>query len=190
MKIEFREEGHEYRLDGVLVPSVTQATDWLLDFSRVPPDVLEAAARFGTAVHRMIELDVARELDEAALDARLVPYLRAWRRFLVESGFRPEVCEEVVGSKVYQYAGRLDLAGPLKRKMALLDLKSGEVPVTIGMQTAAYSRAAEETLNLRGLVRYALDLKPDRYRLIPCDGTSDLNLFLAALTIKRWRASA
>jgi len=57
-RFEFFEELHEYRVDGVLVPSVTQALKetGMIDYSMIPQDVLQSAAKRGTATIPIVML--------------------------------------------------------------------------------------------------------------------------------------
>ncbi len=82
-KLTFREEDHQYFWGKDEVPSVTQilAGAGLVDFSHVNEETLKQAADFGTNVHNMTALYDRGELDVFGLDAPLVPYLEAWRKF-------------------------------------------------------------------------------------------------------------
>jgi len=51
--VEYFDDGHDYLIDGVLKPSITSL--FHKDFSFVPPDVLQEAARKGTELHEAIE---------------------------------------------------------------------------------------------------------------------------------------
>ena len=108
--LEFNEERHEYRLDGKIVPSVTQILRPLMDFSGIPPDVLEHKRQIGTAVHKAIELDLLGELDETSVAPALAPYFGAWRDFKSEFGVKDGTTTEYrVCSKIHGYAGTVDL---------------------------------------------------------------------------------
>jgi hypothetical protein len=72
---------HRYSVRGAAVPGVTEILAPLNDFRKIPHHVLEAAARFGTAVHKACELDDLGVLDEATLDSALAGPLHAWRSF-------------------------------------------------------------------------------------------------------------
>ena len=63
--LTFDPEKHEYRINGVLVPSVSQILAPLYDFSKIPRDVLERKRQIGTAIHKAIELDLLGDLDVA-----------------------------------------------------------------------------------------------------------------------------
>lgn len=187
--LHFDEDRHAYTLDGVPVPGVTTALKVVssADYAMVDPAVLERAAALGTAVHRVIELDIRGTLDTESLDPQLVPYYGLWREFLATSGFRPIAAELRVASRRYGYAGTLDTLGMLHGELALLDLKRVvRLMRSTGPQTAGYELALREwrpDLVPEGakLKRYALQLT-DRWNLHPLKDPRDARTFLAALT--------
>ncbi len=190
MSLQFNSERHEYRLDGALIPSVTQILRPLTDheYRYVAADVMERASALGTAVHRMIELDCAGILDEAALHDDLRIYLGQWRQFRAQSGFVPIHSEQRVCSRAFGYAGTLDLIGRLNGRIALIDAKRcASVPKTAGPQTAGYETAFREQSGMTDPIdRFALHLAPERWRLVPFTDPADKRVFLASLTLHRW----
>lgn len=193
----FDEERHAYTLDGQPVPGVTSILKSVSAgaYAGVDPEVMARASALGTAVHKVIELDVRGVLDEDALDPQLVPYLAQWREFLQQSGFQPLVSEHRVASRRYGFAGTLDLLGWLNDKLALIDAKRvvRVMPAT-GPQTAGYELALREwSPELIGqdqpLDRFALQLVPNgRWRLHPLKDRTDSRTFLAALTVHQFNA--
>lgn len=190
--IEFNEEKHEYRVNGVIVPSVTQVLSsvGLPDLSRVPADLLEWKAGLGTAVHKATELDDLGTLDEEDLDPAIRPYLEAYRNFKEESQFYPLVGEGLLHHKQYGYAGTFDRICGVGKDLVLIDFKTGITdPKVVGPQTAAYVEAWHMQDN-PGYVknRYALKLNKDAtYKLIPLTNKMDFQIFLNALNIYKWR---
>jgi len=185
----FVEETHQYFLGGVELPSVTTVIDSVLtDWSKIPRDTLEYARQRGTAVHTACELWDLDDLDEDTLDPAIAPYLIAYRSFLVDSGFVPEVIEQRLVHRAFGFAGTLDRIGTLNGRRALIDLKSTEATVpSVGPQTAAY-KAMAETPGGKIDGRYALLLRKNgTYRLIPCKDQSDWSIFMSALNIYKWR---
>lgn len=80
----FREEDHKYYLDGEELPSVSKIKESLVDFSMVDPETLARAGRFGSAVHKMVELYLAGTLDYGSLDEALLGCLLALELWLDE----------------------------------------------------------------------------------------------------------
>jgi hypothetical protein len=182
--IDFDAETHTYRVAGVIVPSVTQALRPIDNFDRVPPDVLEAARRFGTHVHTATDLYDRDMLDEAELDPALVPYLNGWKRFLEETRCTVISSEQQVYHAELAYAGTLDRRIFWKRSAWLLDLKSGAVPRSAGPQTAAYREALPKDERPRH--RAVLQLLPNNYRFIEQTNPADWSIFLSCLNITRF----
>lgn len=185
--IEFEEDGHVYRVGGVVVPSVTQALSVIeRGFGGVDPEVLERAQRFGSHVHKAIELDNLGTLDEESLDPAIAPYLAQWRRFVAETGFHVEHGEALVYHPRARYAGRADVVGILRGTRWLIDLKSGAVPRTAGPQTAAYAEAYRWTTGKRVTRRAALKLTAASYSAVPYSDPADLSNFLSSLNCYRF----
>ena len=191
--LTFNEADHKYYLNGIPVPSVTQALSVIVDFSMVRPEVLENARIRGQAVHLATELDDQGTLDESSLAPVLVPYLDAWRLFRQQTGFVPENIEERVYNSKHLYAGTLDRIGTLEKRFAkrvLIDIKARAVMTDdIGPQLDAYARAWEEMTgeDLRDH-RYSVQLKPDgKYKLHHYTNPHDFGAFLGCLSIFNWR---
>lgn len=192
----FDAEAHRYSTHaGEVWPSVTQVLEPYSGLEMVPRHYLEHRAALGKAVHETVALYLADELDEAALDDTLRDYLSGFVRFLDESGFVPTASEVMVWHPKMRYAGTLDLLGQFPRRggQSLLDLKISEaLPKTVGPQTAAYAEAYSQC-HMGGrpnlFSRYCLRLGVDSYRLDPLTNPTDFSVFLAALTLHRWRNS-
>lgn len=186
--LTFNEARHEYRLDGMVVPSVTQILKPLTDYSRINPDALERARQQGVAIHKTVELDVAAQLDEDALPEWLRPYLSAWRSFGASTEFRAIGAELRIGHPTARYAGTPDLICVAGKEVWLIDVKrSLYAGRAIGLQTAGYARLwhaypANRKINRR----FALVLRDATYRLEEFKDPHDDAVFLAALTMHKW----
>jgi hypothetical protein len=110
MTLEFREENHEYILDGERLPSVSQIIKPLSDYSAVPAALLQQSADYGTATHKMVALYLEGDLDEETLDVGLEGPLKAFKRW---QGEHLHLTDPVVERPVYharlKYAGTPDL---------------------------------------------------------------------------------
>jgi hypothetical protein len=176
--LEFVPETHTYWWDGEWVPSVTS----IIQAARLVDDThFTAFARDrGTAIHAAIEYDIAGDLDEGTVDQWCLPYVEQFRHFRADTKIRILRSECRVYSKKYRYAGTFDLYGVVNGKRIIIDIKTGTVPRTVGMQTAAYFQAAKEQ-RLRPQARYYLHLQPEWYKLRECKDPMDLERFLDAL---------
>lgn len=191
----FDEAAHEYRLDGVRLPSVTQVLKPISpDFSMIPPAVLERKRAIGTAAHLACELDDLGELDEESLDPILAGYLQAWR------GFKQATDARVIRNEARLYHPRLMYAGTLDRFLSiggkpwLIDLKTSADPApSYGVQLAAYEEllVANEAEIVWGEIRRAsLHLREDgSHKLHEFKNPNDLACFRALLSIHSWKES-
>ncbi len=186
--IDFDEAAHRYVVDGKVRPSVTQILEVVDEIWRVPFEVLERARKLGTAVHRATELFDRDDLDESSVDPAIEPYLRSYQRFRSETGFVPDHVEMRLYHAQMGYCGTLDRVGQMNGKRALLDIKSGEEWPSHGPQTAAYEQAFEHMTKQKVSARFGLYLRDDgTYRLQPKKDPSDWSVFLACLTIQRFK---
>lgn len=187
--LEFDEPSHTYRVGGLVVPSVTQVLRPLIDLSGIPPAVLEAKRDLGTRVHAACQFDAEGDLDEATVEDDVAPYLEAWRRFLADTGAVVMASERRVFHTLYRYAGTLDLELVIARTPWIVDIKTSiATPLSTGPQTAAYLSARKGVVtNMR---RAALRLRPDAtYRFDQLQDADDWSVFLACLTLHRYRES-
>jgi hypothetical protein len=180
--LTFEQESHTYKWNGRPMPSVTQILRVIENFSMVDPDLLEKARRFGSHVHLATDLFDRGELDEESLDANLLPYLNAYKKFLSETGFVVTHSEQRVYNARYKYCGTLDKRGTWKNTTWVLDLKSGAVPRSVGPQVAAYQMACDE----KPRKRLCLQLMRNCYKLHRCDDLTDWSIFLSCRNIHQF----
>lgn len=187
MNITFDPVAHAYTVNGARVPSVSRICD-IVD----PPSSFyrpEHATR-GKYVHSACEYADEGVLREDLLDPAIVPYVEAWRQFLRDTGAEVLGVEVMVASS-YGYAGRLDrvLRVPV-RGLGIVDIKSGDPSIRGPLQTAAYAQAARETLDIKPAWRACVRVYPTGdYRVHYYENEADLDAFLAALAVLRWKES-
>lgn len=136
----FQDEGHIYRLDGIEIPSVTTVIKeaGLSDFSKVNPELLERACKFGTAIHTAIQLSVKGTLDHDSLDSALLPYLNQYRAFCSDFQYTPKEMEYQVFNKNLGVAGTIDQLGYIQGELTLVDIKTGHFKASDMVQVSAY----------------------------------------------------
>jgi hypothetical protein len=186
--IEFDEDTHIYRVDGVVMPSVTQILDAYTGLEFVNRELLRRAAEFGNHVHRACDLYDTGQLDEASLDPALVPYLDGWKAFLEDTGAVVVLSECWLASRRHGYAGTLDKLVWWGKSKRLVDVKSGTVvPRTVGPQTSAYAEAYTEETGERIRDRYCIHLPGDgKYRSHRLNDPRDFPIFKSALVVHNW----
>lgn len=126
--LTFDEETHSYHLDGVKLPSVTGIIKPLYDFSSIPPLVLAKAAAYGTAVHKMIELEIKGELDYGTLDDGLLPALEAFGKWKsdypdISKMLPSSAIEKIMASTKLRVAGTADI---IIDGLMVIDIKTRE----------------------------------------------------------------
>ena len=184
--LTFDDSRHEYAFMGARVPGVTELLRPLVDFSRVPPAVLEAKCDLGRRVHLACQLDDEKDLDEASVQDDVAPYLAGWRAFLRDSGAIVVFNEQRVFEPMFGYAGTLDNVLLFNGQKYVVDKKTSiSTPMSAGPQTAAYMRALGDTAITR---RAAVRLRPDgTYRFDELNGHDDWACFLSCLTLWKFK---
>ena len=197
MQIDFNEEKHEYKINGFIVPSVTQILEQgnLIDLSIVPKRYLEPAKYRGHAIHYAIDLHNNGILDEDSLDEEWRPHLEAWKSFEDDYCFQLIESELIVASKKHMFAGTLDIIGTIEHYRRgigqfIIDLKPGQKQMVYSIQTSGYEIAYKEMFRKgrERIGRMCVFLKKDgTYKVYEHEDENDLNVFLATLTINNWK---
>lgn len=193
-ELQFDSAAHRYTVGGVWVPSVTQVLKPLYNFDGINPEVLNAKAALGTAVHRACELLDADDLDEdsdagrAALEP-IAGYLDGYKRFKADK--RPVVLanEQRMFHPVHKYAGTIDRSYAMDGHVWDVDLKSTvSMSPIVGLQTAAYTELFRVNGRATTARRGALQLFPDgKYKLHEFRDPADFSVFLSLLTVQRFK---
>lgn len=147
VNLTFNEEKHEYRVGGVVVPSVTTILSavGLYDFDFVSSETLAVAAERGKIVHTYIEWYEQGELDESTIDPELAGYFESYIK-MKDAGLlpeRPSAIEKRLYSAKFKYAGTLD---QMYGNDWINDIKTGLLGAEHGLQLSAYWMAEHESL--------------------------------------------
>jgi len=173
-EIVFNSERHEYMVDGILRPSVTEIiraaglmgdTEWFTEASRLR----------GQAVHMACEFLDVDDLDWDTVAPQHVGYVQAWERFKEETMFQPELIEHRVFNEALGYCGTLDRTGKIGQAKILLDIKTGAPERWHGVQLAAYVACLEKPLSFR---RMTVHLR--------ADGTYSITEYSPAQALELW----
>jgi hypothetical protein len=199
MALLFNKEAHEYALDGTVVPSVTQVLRdaGLIRLDGIPPFILEAARRRGSAVHELVHFFNEGDLDWSSVADPYRPYLDGWIRYVEEKRLRIVLCEYRIAHPVYRVAGTFDVLGSIVDERVgvdegvLIDVKTGDPEdVAADLQTAAYQALANEHAKTDERLRDALGrfkrihriavrlTKAGTFKAHPFDDPRDLSQFL------------
>jgi hypothetical protein len=198
--LTFNEELHEYRINGVVVPSVTSITGMLDSFAGIPPEVLERKTAIGKATHKAAEIiNQGLTLDQESIDPAIAGYVNAYLKFLAEVPCEVLMTERQVGSERHGYAGTIDLLLRMKNRKAgfweagelwLPDLKTvAQLRPSTRLQTAGYRLALPDVGVPRSAIgRGVIQLKPNcQYHLEAHHDASDEGAFLSLLNVYKWR---
>lgn len=200
-RLAFEPRQHRYVLDGRQRPrdmmAVTKAIELAFEGTLGEEYWTQESRDRGSFTHQAILYHSQHDLDLNSLHPIVRPYFDGYLRFLGE--YQPEIlhAEQPVFDEALGYAGTFDLLCRLRRpgvvvsralELDLIDVKSGTVPWTVGMQLAAYKRPVQ--LVYAGLLirRWALNLRKDgTYTLDEVSRWKDAReherQFLAALTV-------
>ena len=124
MKIEMDSE-HRYMADGLPCVSVTTILQKLgfVDFSKVPPEILEYASLRGKYTHMAIELYLQGKLNEKTLDTAIQPYFQGFKKFASEHELKPLHLEKMFAIKHLLLAGTIDFIGEVDGVKRICDWK-------------------------------------------------------------------
>jgi hypothetical protein len=186
-ELTFDETKHEYKLNGLIIPSVTKIIGEIFPISDfISKELLEQKADLGKKVHKTIELNDSGNLDVGTLHPLLRKYLDNWIKFKCDYNFTPMDIELQLSHPLYKYAGRVDQVGLIDKDLTVLDIKSGAVQKTHSIQTAAY-QSLYEINKCKVKRRMAVYLSPDNYKIEEHKNKNDISVFHASLTIYNYK---
>jgi hypothetical protein len=193
----YEETKHEYRLNGLVIPSVTKIIGDIFPISDfISKELLEQKADLGKKIHSTTQLHDEGTLDENNLHPILKNYLGSWIKFRkdydvqFDLDFLPEQIEVLLYHTIYKFAGRVDRIPLISKEHCIVDLKSGtEQKKTHALQTAAYAMLANQLLDKKFKIkkRYAVYLSETGYKVTEHKITNDENVFLSCLSIYNYR---
>lgn len=141
--LTFDEGKHIYRLNGIVLPSVTTLMKPLSDtvYGSVDKDVLDRAARKGTAVHSAIE--TYSNFGIIDIDIENKPYFDGYLKFAEEHSVSAYGSEIRLYHKELMYAGTADMIADVDGLLTLIDFKTSYTvsDMLCGVQLEAYNRA-------------------------------------------------
>lgn len=198
--LTFNEEKHEYRWNGVIVPSVTgiineflkvniNGSDWHINRftgAVIPSYLMEEGAAKGKDLHYGAELILKGGIDWKSLDPEYLPPLQQFEKWLKDFNVDPLYVETRFFHTRYHYAGTIDIIAMIKKALAFIDIKTGLCD-TVGPQTMAYENGYCNQEKYTGrTARYALWLpkKGDKYKFEQLTNPSDFDFFKACLIQK------
>jgi len=191
--LTFNEENHEYKLNGLIIPSVTQIISGagLVNFDYIDEETLREKAELGKKVHTTTELYDKDSLDIKSLHPILRNYLNSWINFKKDYGFLPLEIEETFYHKDYNVIGCVDRIGFIGKDKSIVDLKHGIKLKSHAIQTAGYKLIHNYKKSKGNMAkkRFCVYLTEKGYKVEENKEQTDEAVFLAALTIYNYKRS-
>lgn len=187
-ELTFDEAGHIYRLNGLVIPSVTTLMKPLSDdfYRTVDPDVLDRAARRGTAIHNAVENFTTFGIQDIA--PQYAGYFQSFLQWWELRKPEPLAMEHRVYHKILRYAGTADLICVIGGRLTLVDYKSSaQVNSKLcAVQLEGYDRAFESQ-GVKVDDRLILHLSKSGYQEVPFQRSSKCWSVLSSLmTIRNY----
>ena len=122
--LDFDSETHTYRLDGVVLPSVTRLMEPLKTdtYGGIPDYVMDAAARRGTSVHEAIDLFLSVGVSD--ISDEYAGYFEAWMQWFDAVNPNVKMTETLIYHPTLRYAGTVDCVCEIGGKTVLIDWKT------------------------------------------------------------------
>ena len=160
--LEFAEGSHTYLLDGIIVPSVTQALARKFpgEYSRIDPEVLAAAAARGTAIHKSIE-NYCNGDDDGSPE--VWDYKRLEKRHKIKAIHNeiPVIIDE-------RLAGRVDMVAEIDGAKAVADIKTTSTlnKEKLALQLNLYKIGVEQNYDIKIEKLYGIHLRDGKAKLV------------------------
>jgi CRISPR/Cas system-associated exonuclease Cas4 (RecB family) len=184
MALTFKPESHQYLLDGVELPSVTNI---LKEVGLIDTRFMtEGSADIGKRRHKLVQLMDEGSLDWGSVLPEDLPYAQAWALFREEHEFEVDSAEVIAYQEIYRFAGTIDRIGKYKGEPAIIDIKTGQRQKWHVLQLLFYAM----------LVSYDGDKQPRLFDVYLKDNSTykvvevpytDLGVAQAVLRVYNWK---
>lgn len=142
-ELEFEEVTHTYRLDGIVIPSVSTIMEPLATakYAGISEATLGRAADKGTTVHNSIENYIKFEFEDIPVEHR--GYFEGFLDWWNNNYVRVVASEARVYHKILRYGGTIDILAYVNGVLTLVDIKTTSAlsDMTCGVQLEAYTQA-------------------------------------------------
>ena len=161
-ELTFEEASHTYRLDGLIIPSVTTVMKPLSEayYGGIDAKVLGRAANRGSAVHSAI--DIYAKFGIIDIEPELEGYFEAFLAWYKDYEVKPYATETKTYNRALMYAGTVDMSCSERGVDTMADFKTtaSYSPMLCGVQLEAYERA-QESHGIKYQNRAIIQLKKD-----------------------------
>lgn len=166
------------------VTSILASVGLAPDYAAIAPETLQAAAERGSKVHALIEATHYGFAEPEDVTPDVAPYLAAYEKFVVDSGYQPIATEIEVRHP--DYVGHVDQIGWLLGRRLLVDFKTtSAIYPSAAYQVAGYRMAWQHQHPKEPITALAVvQLRGDgTYRLHEVAIAQAERVWLAALTV-------
>ena len=161
-ELTFEEDSHTYRLNGLIIPSVTMLMKPLSEayYGGIDSRILGKAADRGTSVHSAVDLYCRYGIVD--IEPELEGYFKAFLAWAKDYEVKPYATETRTYNKNLLYAGTVDMSCSERGTDTLADFKTTASfsPMLCGVQLEAYNRA-QESHGIKYQNRVIIQLKKD-----------------------------
>lgn len=161
-ELQFDDDKHIYKLNGIEIPSVTTIMKPLsnAEYNGISENTLRKAAEKGTAVHNAAEMWAKFKIEDIEPEYR--GYFDAFLEWWNINDPKVVGSEVRLYHKIMRYAGTADLIAWIDGKLTLIDYKTTSklIEMNCGVQLEAYAKAlASHGINIQQ--KMILHLKRD-----------------------------
>lgn len=189
-ELVFIPETHQYRIGDMVLPSVTQLMQPLSQakYGTIDAEVMEKAAKRGTAAHEAIEFYAEYGIRDCPAEAEV--YLDAFVGWYHQAKPQVVATEQPTYHRELLYAGTVDLQARVDGKLTLIDYKTTAAinDMLTRVQLEAYDRAlASQGIQVEE--KAILHLRKDgsyRYKSYPKRDMEAWQTFCALLTMRAY----
>ena len=123
-ELSFEPKKHVYKLNGILIPSVSEIMRPLstAEYGTIDENILAQAAERGSSVHEAIENYIKFEIEDC--DPAYQAYFDAFLSWKARYGVEIVASETAVYHKAFMYAGTVDILCMIKDALWLVDIKT------------------------------------------------------------------
>lgn len=189
-ELMFKEEDHTYRVNGYILPSVSQVMKPLSDahYRNTDKEMLQKAAVRGTNVHAAVENYLLFGIEDIKPELR--GYFDGFKRWVDKVKPIPVKTECRIYHKLLNYAGTADLPCYIDDKLTLVDFKTTATisQMLTRVQLEAYKKAFESQ-GIRFEQKLIIQSRKDgsyHCEAHPIDDTESWKVFTELLDIHRF----
>ena len=166
--LEFLNDSHQYIVDGVCVPSITQImkTKFGGKYEGIDKDTLKRASEAGTQMHETIQKWCEKGIDSDLVELHNFKFLKAQYGFEVIENETPVILS-IDGNPIC--AGRLDMVIMLNDQVGIADMKrtSSLDKEYLAYQLNLYRIAYRQTYGIEADFLRGIHLREDTRKFVP-----------------------